>query len=271
MGFYGIKKLNGGSSRHHLEIVEVHILGTVHEAAFVFGKENMLENVRSDPLARSDDRDSRRIAHHEFAGHETDALFHGHPALRRVERLLRRHRDLRVDIFVIEKPGRIAFMQALDFRERGNKPLDIHHAVPGGKNRQQVADITEFYLYSVIVAEMVIDLDSRKSDVAGVDGKFRPVERENRVAVDELRTEREISAEIVDLGARVIGEVHRLLECGAPLEIKVSAGDIERGEQQIVRASRLRQGDYLTDVVGIDGFARKQYRTLRQRTARLMN
>ena len=104
-----------------------------------------------------------------------------------------------------------------------------------------------------------------------MDGELRAVEGEHRVAVDELRAERVVAAKVVYLVARVVSEVHRLLEHVAPPEVQIAARDVERRQEQVRRRGRLRERDYLADVVGVHGAARKQHGALRERAARLVD
>ena len=118
---------------------------------------------------------------------------------------------------------------------------------------------------------MVVHLDAGEADVAGVDGELRAVEREHGVAVDDLRPEGVVAAELVDLLARVVGEVHRLLVHLAPAEEEVLARDVERGKQQVRGGGGLRERDHLAHVVGVHGAAREQHRALRERAAGLVD
>ena len=118
---------------------------------------------------------------------------------------------------------------------------------------------------------MVVHLDAGEADVAGMDGKLRAVEREHGVAVDEFRPEGVVAAELVDLHARVVGEVHRLLVHLASAEKEVFARDVERGEEQVGSGGGLRERDHLAHVVGVHGTAREQYGALRERAAGLVD
>ena len=211
----------------------------------------MREDVGCDSLARRDDRNPGRVAHHELSRDEAGRFLHRNATLLRVERLLRRHHDLGVDVFVVEKSDWALLALALDFLKRGNKALDVHHAVAARDDRKEVADVTEFDLYAVVVAEVVVDLDAGKADVTRVDGELCAVERKDGITVDKFGAERIIAAKGVYLLARVVGEIHRLLVHRTTLEKEVFAGNVERRQKKIRCGSRLRESDDLSDVVWV--------------------
>ena len=58
---------------------------------------------------------------------------------------------------------------ALDFGKRADKALDLLWAVADGEIRENVADVAELDLNVVFVAQNVVNLDARKSDVQRVE------------------------------------------------------------------------------------------------------
>ena len=230
----------------------------------------MFEDVGRDALARREDRDAGRIAHHELAGDAAERRPERHRLLLRDERGLGRHGDVGVDVFVVEEADGILAVQALDLGERGDEPLDVHAAVARRDDGEDVADVAELDLDAVVVAEQVVHLDAGLPDVARVDRQLRQVEREARVAVADLGAERVVAAEAVDLLARVLREGDGLFVDLAAVEVQVAAREIKRAQQQVVRARRLRQRDHLAHIVGVDRVPAEEDRALRERAARLV-
>ena len=75
------------------------ILSSLHGAALFLGIHDIFHNVVGDHLAGGQDRDSRRIAHHELCTDPSRGFFHRKGDLIRIKGLLGRHDHLGGDIF----------------------------------------------------------------------------------------------------------------------------------------------------------------------------
>ena len=72
---------------------------------------------------------------------------------------------------------------ALDLGQCADKALDLLWAVADGEIRENVADVAELNLNVVFVAQNVVNLDARKSDVQRVDAEFCRIKVKNGVSV----------------------------------------------------------------------------------------
>lgn len=82
-----------------------------------------------------------------------------------------------------------------------DEALDLALAVADGHIGQNIANVAEFDLDAVFVAQQIIDLDPGQAEPERVDGQLRDVEVEKARSVDALLGERIVIADGVDLRA----------------------------------------------------------------------
>ena len=68
---------------------------------------------------------------------------------------------------------------AFDFGQCADKALDLLRAVTDGEISQYIADVAKLDLNVVLVAQDVIDLNARKTDVQRVDAEFCRIKVKN--------------------------------------------------------------------------------------------
>ena len=134
---------------------------------------------------------------------------------------------------MVEEAASVLAVQALDVVERGHQPLDFAHAVAYGDVGQHIAYVSEFELNVVLVAQQVIDLNARKSEVEGEDGELGLVEVIDRIAVDQLLPVGIVASDLVDFAPRVLGYAYYLPEGFLAAQGQVPSGYVEAGEKQI--------------------------------------
>ena len=104
----------------------------------------------------------------------------------RIECLLRGGDHLRRDVFLPHEGGLVALVAAADVRQRRNQPLDVALAVAHRDISEQVAQVAEFGLDVVKVAQHIIYFNAGQSHVQRVDRELGHVKVIDRVAVDQL-------------------------------------------------------------------------------------
>ena len=259
------------SLNQNVEPLYVDIFRALHGAALFLRVENIIDDFLGDALARREDGNPRRIAHDEFRADVPLRFAQRQRFFIRIKRGFGRKHDLRRDVFVGEHPRLVLAVQPLDVGKRADEPLDILDAVADGDVRQNVADIAEFDLNIVLVAQDIVDLDSRQPDVAGVDGKFGDIEIVDARAVDELLAVGVIASDVVDFVARVLRHFHNLFKGIVPVQCKIAAADIQARHQKIGRARRLHQVDDLAHIIGIHPLIQEEQRALREASARFVH
>ena len=132
-----------------------------------------------------------------------------------------------------------------------------------GEISQYIADVAKLDLNVVLVAQDVIDLNARKTDVQRVDAELCGVEVEDRVAVAQLLAEGVVAAHGVDLFAGILGHVSHLMEHLPAPQREVPPGDVEAGHEQVAAGGSLGQVDDLAHIAGVDVGADEQQARLR--------
>ena len=184
---------------------------------------------------------------------------------------MRRDRHHGGDVLVFHHARPVLFVQTPYLAHGADEALDVSLPVADGEIGEDVAEVAEFYLNVVFVAEDVVDFDARKPHVEGVDGEFCAVEVEDAVSVDEFFAVGVPAADVVDLFAGVICKFDDLRERLLSAQREVAAGDVEGGEQQVARARRLGEVDDLAHMVAVYAAAREQKGALRQAAARFVH
>ena len=95
--------------------------------------------------------------------------------------------------------------------------------ISDGDVSQNVADISEFNLDIILVAQKIIDLDSRKSDVSCIYGELRHIVIENAVTVHQFFSISIVAADGVDLPSRVFCHLNDLREGFLTAESQISS------------------------------------------------
>ena len=92
-----------------------------------------------------------------------------------------------------------------------------------GEISQYIADVAKLDLNVVLVAQDVIDLNARKTDVQRVDAEFCRIKVKNGVSVAKLLAEGIVPAHGVDLLAGVLGHIGHLMEHLPPAQCEIAA------------------------------------------------
>jgi hypothetical protein len=138
----------------------VQVLRAGQVAALGLGIGDIVQYVARDALARRKDGDAGRIAHDELAADAALALLQRQTDLPAVERVLRGKHDLRRNVFLCQHTGRTGAPEAAAQIGHGaDEALDLALAVADGHIGQNVADVAEFDLDAILVAQQIIDLD----------------------------------------------------------------------------------------------------------------
>ena len=124
---------------------------------------------------------------------------------------------------------------------------------------------------SVLIAEQVVHLNSRKPHSARVHRELCAVKRIKIRAVAKLLAERVVAARCVDFAARVVGEFNGFRVKLLSVEREILPRQIQRNHQQIARRGGLREVYHLSDVVRVYGFCGEENCALRERAARFVN
>ena len=237
---------------HDVEVLDVHVFGAGHLAAFFLGVADVGEDFVGDAFAGGEDGDAGRVAHDEFAADAAGGLFDGQGFFFGVEGFLRAVDDFGLDVFGFEHFRGVLAVVAADLGEGGDEAFDVLGAVADGDVCEEVGDVAEFGLDVVFVAQEVVDFDAGEADGAREDGEFRDVEVVDGVAVHEFLAIGVVVADGVDLVARVFDEADDFVENLAAVQREVAAADVEAGHEKVGAARRLRDVDDLVDIAGID-------------------
>ena len=208
--------------QHH-QMIHRRILCSLHGASLFLRIQDILDHVVRDHLTRRQNRDSRRITHHKLRTDSSGRCFHRNRDLLGVERFLRGHHDLRGDILTGEKSRAVLFVETFHIIKSPNKTLDILNPVSDGDVSKNVADVTEFDLDIILVAQEVIDLNSRKSDVSCIHGELRHIIIENAVTVYKFFSVSIVATDGVDLPSRVFCHLNNLREGFLTAESQISS------------------------------------------------
>ena len=127
------------------------------------------------------------------------------------------------NVLAREQSGAVFFVETLDIIQSTNKALDVLDTISDGDVSQNVADVTEFDLDIILVAQKIIDLDSRKSDVSCIYGELRHIIIENAVPVHQFFSISIIAADGVDLSSRVFCHLNDLREGFLTAESQISS------------------------------------------------
>ena len=160
---------------------------------------------------------------------------------------------------------------AFDFGQCADKALDLLRAVTDGEISQYIADVAKLDLNVVLVAQDVIDLNARKTDVQRVDAEFCRIKVKNGVSVAKLLAEGIVPAHGVDLLAGVLGHIGHLMEHLPPAQCEIAAGNIKARHQQVTAGRRLGQVDDLPHIARVDIGTGQQQTGLGQAAAALVH
>ena len=208
--------------QHH-QMIHRRILCSLHGASLFLRIQDILDHVVRDHLTRRQNRDSRRITHHKLRTDSSGRRFHRNGDLLGVERFLRGHHDLRGDILTGEKSRAVLFVETFHIIESPHKALDVLDTISDGDVSQNVADVTEFDLDIILVAQKIIDLDSRKSDVSCIHRELRHIVIEDAVAVHQFFSVSIVATDGVDLPSRVFCHLNNLREGFLTAESQISS------------------------------------------------
>lgn len=148
------------------------------------------------------------------------------------------------------------------------RPLDLALAVADGHIGQNVADVAEFDLDAVFVAQQIIDFDPGQAEPERVDGQLRDVEVEKARSVDALFGERIVIADGVDLRAGIFRQRSDARHGLLPAQGQIPARNVQACQQQVRCARRLRQVDHGADIALAHGRTDEQHGALRQAARR---
>ena len=141
------------------------VLRAGHAAALGLGVLDVVQDLLGDALAGCKDGDARGIAHDELAADAALALLQRQTDLPAVKRVLRGKHDLRRNVFLCQHTGRTGAPEAAAQIGHGaDEALDLALAVADGHIGQNVADVAEFDLDAVFVAQQIIDLDPGQAE-----------------------------------------------------------------------------------------------------------
>ena len=120
----------------------------------------ILEDFLSDSLARSQDRDSRRIAHDAFCGDLSDGRIKLDMFGIRVECFLRGKHYGRSDIAVRKRHERCFSEVTTDLGKRAYEAFDLTDAVADRKVSEAVSEVAKLHLDIVFITKKVIHFDA---------------------------------------------------------------------------------------------------------------
>ena len=254
-----------------LQVVHLGVLGAEQHAVLFLGVANIIKNIAGDTLTGREDRDARRIAHDKLCADASDRLLERHGLLVRVERLLRAGNHLRRDVLLPHERRLVALVAAANVRESGYQTFEVAFTVAHRNIGEQIAEIAELGLNIVKVAQNVVHLDARQTNIQRVYRQLGRVEVVHGVAVDQLAAVGVVVTEGVDLLAGVGRQVNDFSENLLAVQCKVLARNIQADHQQVRTRSRLRQVDDLANVLRVHRRTAQQKAGLRERAARLVH
>ena len=189
-----------------------------------------------------------------------------------VKRVLRGKHDLRRNVFLRQHTCRAGTLEAAAQIGHGaDEALDLALAVADGHIGQNVADVAEFDLDAVFVAQQIIDLDPGQAEPERVDGQLRDVEVEKARSVDALFGERIVIADGVDLRAGILRQRSDARHGLLPAQGQIPARNVQACQQQVRCACRLCQVDHGADIALAHGRTDEQHGALRQAAAGLVH